>query len=83
MDRADATRLTRVLAGQRLRFGAGQWIVLDSAVAKNRLRIDLRGAVDVSFELELPEAFDCRSGDDMAWLLGQIEARLDVGGSSS
>ena len=76
MDPADATRLTRVLAGQRLRFGAGQWIVVDSAVAKNRLRVDLRGAIDASVELELPEAFDCRSGEHMAWLLGQIEARL-------
>ena len=78
MNAADATRLTRVLAGQRLRFGAGQWIVLDSTVAKNSLRLDLRGIVHVSFELELPDSFDCRSGEDMAWLLGQIEARLEA-----
>jgi hypothetical protein len=73
---ADATRLMRVLSGQRFRVGDSHWVVLQSLVEHNHLQLELSGAHMVSIDFDLPDTFDCRSGEHMAWLLGQIEEQL-------
>jgi hypothetical protein len=72
----DAARLMKVLDGQRFRIGAGHWVVVRSLVDQSHLQLELSGTSCVTADFELPDSFDCRSGEHMAWLLGRIEEYL-------
>jgi hypothetical protein len=72
----DASRLMKVLVGQRFRIGARHWVVDRSTVARNHVQLELSGTSRASLDVELPDSFDCRSGEHMAWLLGRIEEQL-------
>jgi hypothetical protein len=72
----DASHLMLVLAGQRFRIGAQHWVVQQTVVEPGRLRLELTGTTTVTLEVELPDSFDSRSGEHMAWLIGRIEAQL-------
>jgi hypothetical protein len=72
----DASRLMKVLVGQRFRIGACHWVVDRSIVAQNHVQLELSGTSSASLDFELPDSFDCRSGEHMAWLLSRIEDRL-------
>jgi hypothetical protein len=76
MVNSDASRLKLVLERQRIRVGDAHWVVRRSVLEQRRLLLDLQGPGNVSVELELPDSFDCRSGEHMAWLIGQIEEHL-------
>jgi hypothetical protein len=72
----DSSRLMKVLVGQRFRIGARHWVVERGRVEHNRLQLDVSGTSRASIACELPDSFDCRSGEHMAWLLGRIEEEL-------
>jgi hypothetical protein len=73
---SDASRLMKTLSGQRMRIGTRHWVVKRSLVEQNRIRLELSGAPAVCIDFVLPESFDCRSGEHMAWLLAQVEEQL-------
>ena len=72
----DASRLMKTLVGQRIRIGTHHWVVDRSTVAHNHVQLELSGTSSASLDFELPDSFDCRSGEHMAWLLSRIEDQL-------
>jgi hypothetical protein len=76
MSMFDASHLKLVLSGQRFRVDERHWVVNQTRVDGNQLLLELSGPSVASIECELPDSFDCHSGQHMGWLIGQIEAQL-------